>query len=113
MNTASLLPQIFAQLLTQAPVLLVSLAGIIAVTVRRPAGAAWAIAGFALAAALCVAAPVAQTLVISWATSSGLRTADTARAFAVLGFVMSALHAGSLGLLLTAVLVPRAAAESR
>ena len=113
MSTSSFLPQILAQLAGQLPVLLVSIAGLIAVSVRRPAGTAWAIAGFSLAAVLCLVAPVARTLVLGWATASNGGAAGTAQTFAMIGWVLSALHAASLGLLLTAVLAPRAAPAPR
>ena len=104
MNTDVLLGQILSQMVAQLPVLLASVAGIIAVSVRRPAGFAWALAGFALSAVLCVAIPVGQSLTLNWATSSGLRASN----LAALGLVWSVLRAASLGLLLTAVLAPRA-----
>ncbi len=104
MSVDSPLFQYFAQFSPQIPVLLVSVAGMIALRMRRPPGAPWAMLGFGLTGFLSLASPVAQVLAISWMRSEGV--SRSAWIFTALGLVTSALHAAALGLLLTALLAP-------
>ena len=107
----------FTALLTmfaaQLPILLVSLAGCLMMIGRWNAGsgaAAWALAGFGLAVALCVFMPVGQMLVENWVVGSGQGMTQRAWAFTALGILWSVLRAVSYGCLLMALLAGRTAA---
>ena len=70
-------------------------------------GSLWALLGFGLAAVLCFAVPVAQTVVQDWVRHGGYTTFESASVMAGISIVWSVLRAVTYALLLIAVFAGR------
>jgi hypothetical protein len=102
-----LLLSIFA---VQLPVLLVCfVAGVVILARWRQGskGSLWALLGFGVAAVLCFAVPVAQTVVQDWVRQGSHSMVEGASVMAGISLVWSVVRAASYALLLIAVFAGR------
>jgi hypothetical protein len=114
MTSTSQLEILLSMFAVQVPVMIVCLAGCLAISVtwsRAPSSSFWALLGFGIALILCFAIPVAQWLVQNWVVQ-GRGIAYRASLFAGLSILWSLLRALSYGFLLLAVFAGRSTSVS-
>ncbi len=106
-----MIPMIFSQLLTQIPVLVVCIVGLVVLAGRRPSAAGetatglnWAIAGFGVSAALSFLLPLAYGVLTSVQIRGNLPVGAIRWIYPILGVISSLLHAGVYGVFLVAFL---------
>ncbi len=110
MNNSDQIELSLAMFAIQLPTLLVCfVAGVVILAKWKQGskGSMWALLGFGLAAVLCLAVPVAQTMVQQWVRHSGHTTLQGAWVMAGVSFVWSGLRAVTYALLLVAVYAGR------
>jgi uncharacterized integral membrane protein len=115
MNNTDQIKLLLSMFTIQLPTLLVCFVAIVVVLGRWKAGSKgsiWALLGFSLAAVLCFAVPVAQTVVQDWVNHSGHTTIESASVMAGISMVWSVLRAVTYALLLMAVFAGRSTAPS-
>jgi hypothetical protein len=111
MNSTASFTLLLSSAVTQLPILVVAVVGIVFSLMKRrqaPQAALWAILGFGLTLALCIFVPTVQTIIQLW-VMEGDSPAQRASVFAGLGILWSLLRAISYLLLLVAVFVGRSA----
>ncbi|WP_395739248.1 hypothetical protein [Prosthecobacter sp.] len=115
MNNIEQFKIVLASLLTQLPILLVSLVAVIMVVTRwneLPKASMWALLGFGLTLLLCIVIPVVQNSVQHWAIENrDLSHDQRASIFTGLSILWSVLRAVSYALLLAAVFAGRRAPQ--
>lgn len=105
-SALSVVPLFFSQLLSQLPVLVVCIVGLVLLAGRRaadPKAITWAMAGFGVSAGLAVFIPLLYGL-LNFARMQGAAMASITWIYPVVGFVSSLLHAATYGLFLLAFL---------
>ncbi|WP_395748590.1 hypothetical protein [Prosthecobacter sp.] len=111
MNNTEQIKVILASLLSQLPILLVSLVALIMIFARSKElskASMWALLGFGLTLLLCIVIPVVQNMVQRWAIENRELTHDQrASIFTGISFLWSVLRAISYALLLVAVFAGR------
>jgi hypothetical protein len=110
MNNTDQLKLLLSTFAIQLPILLVCfVAGVVILAKWKEGskGSLWALLGFFLAAVLCFAVPVAQTVVQDWIRHSGHTTIEAASVMAGISIMWSVLRAVSYALLLIAVFAGR------
>jgi hypothetical protein len=110
MNNTDLLKLLLSTFAIQLPTLLVCfVAGVVILAKWKEGskGSLWALLGFGLAAILCFAVPVAQTVVQDWIRRSGHTTIESASVMAGISIVWSVLRGVSYALLLIAAVAGR------
>ena len=108
---------LFSNYITQLPIFAVCLAATIAIVFRwkqAPRASMWALMGFGLAAVLCLVIPIAQVGVQQWVvqTSGGSIASRSRTIFTAMSLLWSSPRAVTYALLLVAIFVGRAEAES-
>jgi hypothetical protein len=115
MNNTDQIKLLLSMFTIQLPTLLVCFVAIVVVLERWKAGSKgsiWALLGFSLAAVLCFAVPVAQTVVQDWVSHSDHTMIEGASVMAGISMVWSVLRAVTYALLLMAVFAGRSTAPS-
>jgi len=110
MNNTDHLELLLSTFVTQLPTLLVCfVAGVVILGKWKEGskGSLWALLGFGLAAFLCFAIPVAQTVVQDWNIHRGHTAIESGYVIAGISIVWSVLRAVSYALLLIAVFAGR------
>ena len=113
MNNTDQIKLLLSMFTIQLPTLLVCFVAIVVILGRwkeSSKGSMWALLGFALAAVLCFAVPVAQTVVQDWVSHSGHTTIEGASVMAGISMVWSVLRAVTYALLLMALFAGRSTA---
>ena len=113
MNNTDQIKLLLSMFTIQLPTLLVCFVAIVLILGRwkeGSKGSMWALLGFALAAVLCFAVPVAQTVVQDWVSHSGHTTIEGASVMAGISMVWSVLRAVTYALLLMALFAGRSTA---
>ena len=113
MNNTDQIKLLLSMFTIQLPTLLVCFVAIVLILGRwkeGSKGSMWALLGFALAAVLCFAVPVAQIVVQDWVSHSGHTTIEGVSVMAGISMVWSVLHAVTYALLLMAVFAGRSTA---
>ena len=113
MNNTDQIKLLLSMFTIQVPTLLVCFVAIVVILGRwkeNSKGSMWALLGFGLAAVLCFAVPVAQTVVQDWVSHSGHTTIESASVMAGISMVWSVLRAVTYALLLMAVFAGRSTA---
>jgi len=113
MNNTDQIKLLLSMFTIQLPTLLVCFVAIVVILGRwkeGSKGSMWALLGFALAAVLCFAVPVAQIVVQDWVSHSGHTTIEGVSVMAGISMVWSVLRAVTYALLLMAVFAGRSTA---
>ncbi len=115
MNSSPALPLILSGLLSQLPILVVTLLGLIVSVARwreAPAASRWTLAALLLSLLVCVGVPVAQGLMMEFIRGSGVPAVRVGLYYSGLGIFWATLRAASIGLLLVAVYAGRGVAAA-
>jgi hypothetical protein len=110
MNNTDQIKLLLSMFAVQLPVLLVCLvAGVVILARWRQGskGSLWALLGFGVAAVLCFAVPVAQTVVQDWVRQGSHSMVEGASVMAGISLVWSVVRAASYALLLIAIFAGR------
>lgn len=105
--SASLLPLIFSNLLTQIPVIAVCIVGVTMLAGRRaaaPTATAWAMGGFGLTAAISLLIPLAYGILSLIQMRGDMPLGSITWVYPILGVFSSLLHTAGYVLLLIAFL---------
>jgi hypothetical protein len=110
MNNIEQIKVLLSMFAIQLPTLLVCfVAGVVVLGRWKQGskGSIWALLGFGLAAVLCFAVPVGQTVVQEWVRHSGRAMVESASIMAGIAMVWSTVRAVTYALLLIAVFAGR------